>query len=211
MRVAVWADSAVGKVRERQEDAFLVDLPLIAQADGMGGTMFGAMVSRFTIFSLQEAKPRTLDDLTGAVRRISKEADTLWHDSGATLDAVLLGEVVTGVHAGDSRIYWGRKRGRGPLARRSLFSVTQDHQIGRYLTNFVGTRDVMLDLVSIPWVVADFVILCSDGLFGELSDVQMADVLWSRTRNPARALVRKVVEDTPARDNVTAVVAQRRE
>ncbi len=211
MKVSIWADSRIGRVRERQEDAFLVDRPLIAVADGMGGTTYGRETAQYAVLALATHKPRSVPDLLRVAKDVDESANLMWSGGGgSTLDVVLLGEVVEGIHAGDSRVYWGVKKGRGPTARRVLIQVTCDHSIGgRYLTNFVGKGQARFDPVRIPWALGNYVLLCSDGLTNELKDWQIADVLWSKTKNPALALTRAVTKTTKARDNVTAVVARR--
>jgi protein phosphatase len=210
MRVRTWAASDIGKVRTTQDDAFLVDSPLLAQADGMGGKEMGGTSARKLIALLAARRPRNIPTLIDLVRLADGDLFRTWGThAGTTLDVVLLGEEVLGVHAGDSRVYWGKKRGRKDSVQYYLTPVTRDHGTGHYLDNFVGSGRTSFDLVSIPWLPGDFVVLCSDGLTGEMPDWKIADVLWSQTRNPAKALVRHVVNETRARDNVTVVVAKR--
>lgn len=210
MKVKTWAHAAIGKVRERQEDALLVQLPLLALADGMGGMTYGGASSQALIASLGAQRPRTFLQLLDRVRLDDAKLHGQWRsECGTTLDAVLLGEEVIGVHAGDARVYWGRRRGRAGSKSYSLAPVTRDHGHGNYLDNFVGSGHASFDPITIPWLKGDYVVLCSDGLTGELTDAQISAVLWSSTRNPARALVRKVLGETPARDNVSVIVAKR--
>ncbi|MGH3061998.1 MAG: protein phosphatase 2C domain-containing protein, partial [Gaiellaceae bacterium] len=121
-----------GRVRRRNEDAFVVDPPLFAVADGMGGAQAGEVASRLAAAAFREY--READELAPEerVRAIIKEANRRIYDRartdsevsgmGTTVTAALLGDggVVIG-HVGDSRAYRIRD-GR-------LEQLTEDHSL----------------------------------------------------------------------------------
>ena len=220
-----------GRVRRRNEDAFVVDPPLFAVADGMGGAQAGEVASRLAAAAFREY--READELAPEerVRAIIKEANRRIYDRartdsevsgmGTTVTAALLGDggVVIG-HVGDSRAYRIRD-GR-------LEQLTEDHSLvadlmrsGRLtpeeaeghpqrsvITRALGTdRDVDVDTLVIEAEAGDLFLLCSDGLSTMVSD---ADLLRTVERagthdEAARDLVR-AANRGGGEDNVTVVL-----
>jgi protein phosphatase len=220
-----------GRVRRRNEDAFVVDPPLFAVADGMGGAQAGEVASRLAAAAFREY--READELAPEerVQAIIKEANRRIYDRartdsevsgmGTTVTAALLtdGRVVIG-HVGDSRAYRIRD-GR-------LEQLTDDHSLvadlmrsGRLtpeeaeghpqrsvITRALGTDpDVDVDTLVIEAEAGDLFLLCSDGLSTMVSD---ADVLRTVERagtldEAARDLVR-AANSGGGEDNVTVVL-----
>jgi protein phosphatase len=220
-----------GRVRRRNEDAFVVDPPLFAVADGMGGAQAGEVASQLAAAAFREY--READELgpEERVQAIIKEANRRIYDRartdsevsgmGTTVTAALLtdGRVVIG-HVGDSRAYRIRD-GR-------LEQLTQDHSLvadlmrsGRLtpeeaeghpqrsvITRALGTdRDVDVDTLVIEAEAGDLFLLCSDGLSTMVSDadvlrtVEQADTLEEAARDLVRA-----ANTGGGEDNVTVVL-----
>jgi protein phosphatase len=220
-----------GRVRRRNEDAFVVDPPLFAVADGMGGAQAGEVASRLAAAAFREY--READELAPEerVQAIIKEANRRIYDRartdsevsgmGTTVTAALLtdGRVVIG-HVGDSRAYRIRS-GR-------LEQLTDDHSLvadlmrsGRLtaeeaeghpqrsvITRALGTDpDVDVDTLVVEVEAGDLFLLCSDGLSTMVSD---SDVLQTVERaatldEAARDLVR-AANTGGGEDNVTVVL-----
>lgn len=220
-----------GRVRRRNEDAFVLEPPLFAVADGMGGAQAGEVASRLAAAAFREY--READELAPEerVQAIIKEANRRIHDRartdsevsgmGTTVTAALLtdGRVVIG-HVGDSRAYRIRD-GR-------LEQLTEDHSLvadlmrsGRLtpeeaeghpqrsvITRALGTdSDVDVDTLVIEAEEGDLFLLCSDGLSTMVSD---ADLLATVERaksldEAARDLVR-AANSGGGEDNVTVVL-----
>ncbi len=140
MKPAAFGLTAVGRRREKNEDAFLVDpgMRLFAVADGMGGHAAGEIASRIAVDTLEDAMrghgfdpeaagaqdaSRVLEaSIAEANRRICDSIQ--FHDEqrgmGTTLVAlVALPDKAVLAHVGDSRAYLVR---RGKLSR-----LTSDH------------------------------------------------------------------------------------
>jgi PPM family protein phosphatase len=220
-----------GRVRRRNEDAFVVDPPLFAVADGMGGAQAGEVASRLAAAAFREF--READELgpEERVQAIIKEANRRIYERartdsevsgmGTTVTAALLtdGRVVIG-HVGDSRAYRIRD-GR-------LEQLTEDHSLvadlmrsGRLtpeeaeghpqrsvITRALGTDpDVDVDTLVIEAQAGDLFLLCSDGLSTMVSDadvlrtVERADTLDAAARDLVRA-----ANTGGGEDNVTVVL-----
>ncbi|MFN3580132.1 MAG: PP2C family protein-serine/threonine phosphatase [Pseudomonas sp.] len=224
-----------GKVRSRNEDAVL-DLPergLWAVADGMGGHQNGALASRLIIEELLELPDnRSLDerllDIRDCLYRLNR---LLGHDITMTADrpdsimgstVVILiaeGERAICIWAGDSRCYlWRSSR---------LFQLSRDHCLmqelmqeqklsaeeaashpsARALTRAVGANDeLMLDIMDFTVYPGDTLLLCSDGLYQDMSQRVMGEALNLESTDQALQRLFKEALDGPARDNISAVV-----
>lgn len=149
-RVTAWAETNVGRVREHNEDALLLDeeLSLYAVADGMGGHAAGEVASQLALDTVARvlrdgrsridalsAEPgsksaarevqRLLEDaalLACSVVHDAGQADETRRGMGTTLSVLLLvGSQGFIAHVGDSRIYLVR----GDKA----YQLTQDHTL----------------------------------------------------------------------------------
>lgn len=144
-RLHVHAATHVGRVREANEDAFLVrgadqDSPgggLVAVCDGLGGHFGGAAASQAAVealakgfpfarrLSLREQVRRSMEAAHQAVRGLARH-DARMSESATTCVAVAIegGETVL-AHVGDSRAYLLRE-GR-------VTQLTKDHSFGNEL------------------------------------------------------------------------------
>ena len=220
-----------GRVRRRNEDAFVVDPPLFAVADGMGGAQAGEVASRLAAAAFREY--READELVPEERvaAIIKEANRRIYDRartdsevsgmGTTVTAALLGDgrVVIG-HVGDSRAYRIRD-GR-------LEQLTEDHSLvadlmrsGRLtpeeaeghpqrsvITRALGTDpDVDVDTLVVEAEAGDLFLLCSDGLTTMVPDDEILRIVHesSSLDRAARSLV-KAANKRGGEDNVTVVL-----
>jgi serine/threonine protein phosphatase PrpC len=220
-----------GRVRRRNEDAFVVDPPLFAVADGMGGAQAGEVASRLAAAAFREY--READELAPEerVRAIIKEANRRIYDRartdsevsgmGTTVTAALLtdGRVVIG-HVGDSRAYRIRN-GR-------LEQLTDDHSLvadlmrsGRLtaeeaeghpqrsvITRALGTDpDVDVDTLVIEVEAGDLFLLCSDGLSTMVSDSEVLQTVErAATLDEAARDLLRAANTGGGEDNVTVVL-----
>jgi len=222
-----------GRKRRRNEDSFVIDPPLFAVADGMGGAQAGEVASRLAAAAFREF--HDVDDLDPeerltaiiqeANRRIYERAagDAQVSGMGTTITAALVGgdALVIG-HVGDSRAYRLRS-GR-------FEQLTDDHSLvadlvrsGRLtpeeadahpqrsvITRALGTdREVDVDTFVVPVQAGDLFLLCSDGLTTMIEDDEIRDLL-SATRDLEQAgkgLV-KAANKAGGEDNITVVLFQ---
>lgn len=221
-----------GPVRERNEDVFIErpEIGLWAVADGAGGYGSGDVAAA----AIAEALARlpeglSLDDLVAQVHRsIGAVHDALQdhagpHGTGRILASTVIvllahGERVQCLWAGDSRAYLLRAGVLTRLTRdHSLVQALVDqglldpesalqHPQSHIVTRAVGAGGPLeLDEVSARAAPGDLYLLCSDGLYGALSESEIVHCL--ATGGGAEELVHAAVA-AGARDNVTAVTVR---
>ena len=228
------ARSDRGLVRSNNQDAVYAGPRLLAVADGMGGHAAGEVASKIVIAALaplddDEPDEDLLGELRGAVQAGNAAiSEVVAHDPeldgmGTTLTAILFaGNRIGLVNIGDSRTY--------RLAGGELTQVSVDHsevaemvarglltaeQAARHPYRHVVTRvlgggggdDPAPDFFPLAFGAGDRVLVCSDGLTGELDDAHIAEILRSR-HDPQDAADHLVAAALVAggRDNVTVIV-----
>lgn len=229
------ADSAgktdPGRKRRRNEDAFVLEPPLFAVADGMGGAQAGEVASRLAAAAFREF--HEADELAPdeRVRALVQEANRRIYDRassdagatgmGTTLTAALLaGEAVTIGHVGDSRAYRLRE-GRleqltddhslvGDLMRSGRLTPeeAETHPQRSVITRALGTDpEVDVDTTTIEASPGDIFLLCSDGLTSMVGDDNILDLVAQAgsLEAAAKALV-KAANKGGGEDNITVVL-----
>ena len=226
-----------GKVRRRNEDAFL-DYPergLWVVADGMGGHQGGDIASRLIVSSLAELP--TEDSFEARLagvrqclhwlnRRLGQELTVTAgrRDSimGSTVVALLLqGDRAACVWAGDSRCYLWREQRLYQLSRdhslmqklidEQQMSVEQarSHPAANALTRAVGASErLSLEVLELQVYPDDVFLLCSDGLYQELTRNALCRALSLAAPQVALQRLFEDALDGAARDNLTAVVVR---
>ncbi|MHA7772609.1 PP2C family protein-serine/threonine phosphatase [Roseibium sp. M-1] len=222
----------VGKVREHNEDTFLVDegKGVFAVMDGAGGMRNGAMASGLVREALTSISlPRSAEDLLeqfesrliiakDRIERAAAGADGA--QMGTTIAALLtFGSNFACLWAGDSRVY--------RLRNGRLEQLTTDHTEAQELvdqnvltkdeaktfarrhviTRAIGSGlDLELELVSGNLRSGDRFLLCSDGLTGHLGDGVIGTFLMNGApRSSAQSLINGALEEGGT-DNVTVVI-----
>ncbi len=227
----------VGRVREINQDAVHAEEGLFIVADGMGGHRGGEVASAVAIESMTNGgqAPTTLDQLLGRVHEANAaiieraSGDVELAGMGTTVCAVAMlrdpGETEPSrlgiVNVGDSRVY--------RFADDELVQVTEDHSLvetlvreGRItadearshpqrniLTRALGIgHDLQVDYWELPIHLGDLYLLCSDGLFNEVTDAQIAATL-RRLADPAEVVdeLVRMANEGGSRDNVSVVIA----
>ena len=219
-----------GNVRGHNEDAVLdrPDVGLWVVADGMGGHNAGDVASNMIVQSLTDMRRLTspsalLDEVENRLHEVNRRLyesslDNQAGMSGSTIVALLaLERHCISIWAGDSRVY----RNREGL----LEQVTHDHSeaqevrdglvdspeaaTSNVITRAVGgSRDLFLDIELRELRNHDRYLLCSDGLYRELSEADMAHHLTGNDPEGAsKALMRQALSGTCS-DNVSVIVVQ---
>lgn len=228
--------SDVGQIRSNNQDSELVvaGAALYGVADGMGGHQGGEVASAMAVAITEEhATDRSLASLKAAVRRANRAiferagGDEELQGMGTTLVAIQVvdgpeGEEVAWVNVGDSRVYLLRDEDLVQLsADHSLVEdLVRDGQLSpdeaavhpqrNILTRALGIDlDVQVDGDTVLPFVGDRFLLCSDGLFNEVSRDQITAVL-RRLADPdeAAAELVRLANEGGGRDNITVVVVE---
>lgn len=244
---------SAGKQREHNEDSALaltgtlagaagsIPFGVYIVADGMGGHQFGEVASNAAVriiggnimkkfhpflFNLPAQNPQeSLQELmetsiTEAHQYIQREAP----GSGTTVTAALvLGDLVTIAHVGDSRAYSVFPDGRVDLITRDHSLVKRLEELGHLskdeaanfphrnvLIRALGQGDTLeADVFTVSFPRTGYLMICSDGLWGVIEE---KDILHSimDTPNLHRAC-QSMVETANAAggpDNITVILAQ---
>jgi serine/threonine protein phosphatase PrpC len=227
MRVEAGVATDIGRVRERNEDSFLVEPPLYAVADGMGGHRGGGVASELALEKVEElfhGGKSSLAEMVHAANRAVFErsmADRKVMGMGTTLTAATVDdEGVHLAHVGDSRAY---------LLRAGAFrQLTDDHTLvnrmvkageitreeaevhphRNVVTRSIGTEpEVEVDQDDVPVIDGDRFLLCSDGLTNTVTEPQIQAILEA-TPKPQEAADRliKAANRAGGIDNITVLV-----
>lgn len=210
---------------------------LFVVADGMGGHDCGEVASDMAVKvicdvarDLEQARPEGDDALESmldqsfqtANNSIKENAESRGTDMGTTMVSLMMVDEKVGflANVGDSRGYL--------LREGSLHQVTKDHSLvqkmverGRItaeearhhphsniLLRTVGTeRDIDIDIFRVEFEPGDKVVMCSDGLWGEVEDRDIESILntYADPRIAARELVR-AAHHGGGKDNVTLMI-----
>lgn len=223
-----------GHVRGENQDAFVAEPPLFLVADGMGGHRAGraAAESTTSAFRAQDwggwASPYSVNAAAvsagGAVAALADGATG--SAPGSTVSGAALSCHGTAPHwlifnIGDSRTYLLRD---GELAQVTIDHSQRQALIDRgmsddeadarsqsnVITRAIGgglARRPDPDLWLLPARTGDRILVCSDGLSGEMSTPLLAAILLSESdpQDAANSLLAAALAGE-ARDNVTAVV-----
>ncbi|MFV0260403.1 MAG: protein phosphatase 2C domain-containing protein [Acidimicrobiales bacterium] len=219
----------VGNVREANEDRAHFGGYVAAVADGMGGHQGGEMAASIAIRQFLDIDepivPGGLVDLVEQANRavFARASEPQYRGMGTTLVALTLRpseEMVAITNVGDSRAY---QLHDGKLRQISLdHSLVEDlvrqnrltpeealhHPKRNILTRALGiSPEVDVDRFLVPAEIGDRFLLCSDGLFNEVDEDLITQLLGSEEATDAAAgrLVEQALTG-PARDNITVAV-----
>jgi len=231
------ARSAIGLVRQGNEDSGFVSPQLIAVADGMGGHAAGEVASRIAVEVLQSLLPSLVsadidedsveDLLMHSLHSIDSEISLVTEEDiekrgmGTTLTALLIRDkYISLLHVGDSRCY--RLRGN------TLEQLSNDHTVIQELLDqgaisqaeavehpqrsmltqaLRGDGDVTPVLQMYEIKKGDRYLLCSDGLSGVLTEKEIKIGLKKSDKDEAAKFLIDATYVNGAPDNVTVLVA----
>ena len=231
------ARSAIGLVRQGNEDSAFASAQLIAVADGMGGHAAGEVASRIAVQVLQKLAPtlsaedidedsvedllmHSLHNIDAEIAAVTDE-DVEKRGMGTTLTALLIRDTrIALLHVGDSRCY--RLRGN------TLEQLSNDHTVIQELLDqgaiseaeaaehpqrsmltqaLRGDGDVTPVLQMYEIKKGDRYLLCSDGLSGVLTDKEIKVGLKKSDKDEAVTFLNDATYINGAPDNVTILIA----
>jgi PPM family protein phosphatase len=240
MQFSVYQISRKGgreKNEDRMGYCYTRDSGLFALADGMGGHPEGEVASQLALQTMaalfqRDAKPTLKDPLrflhdaiiAGHHQLLRYATEKALMDTPRTtiVACVLQGNAAYWAHCGDSRLYLVRDG--------KLIARTRDHsytELQETLSHVVPmgekfNRNVLFTCLGSPgkpvvdtagpimMQAGDRVLLCSDGLWGSITDTEIADQLGQRTLADAvPELVEQALRFAGAKsDNVTIIAAE---
>lgn len=246
-RVLVGSAQSVGMERSHNEDSLLVmlgtsagelalaDFGLFIVADGMGGHRLGEVASSVSVRAVTRHITRQswvslLDEgqsepLLDTVRHSLEDANQMVAEmapgGGTTLTVgLLLGDLLTIGHVGDSRAYL-IKDGLAEVITRDHSYVERLLELGRLrpeeaidhpqrnvLYRAIGQGNTLeIDAFSCPTPKGGHLLICSDGLWGVVPDQQLQAII-NRSAHPQEACDRLVEAANQAGgpDNISAVL-----
>ncbi|MBS1846662.1 MAG: Stp1/IreP family PP2C-type Ser/Thr phosphatase [Actinobacteria bacterium] len=233
MEIRAGGVTDVGRVRNVNQDSWLISDRLWAVADGMGGHRGGEVASKVTIDVLADqfdefnaaALVEAAQQANAAVHERAAE-DSELRGMGTTLCAMALvdddegGQYLEVINIGDSRCYRWRDGEMTQITRdhslvedmRAAGQITEEeaavHPHRNIVTRALGIQaEVDVDAFVVAPEAADRYVLCSDGLFNEVTVDRIAATL-RRLADPddaASELVRQANQGG-GRDNITCVV-----
>ena len=216
LNAVTWSDA--GRVRERNEDRAVATDRLLAVADGMGGPPGGDIAASTAVAVVEAAfAGRSLDELAAGVRASNAAVFERAHDDrrlegmGTTLCAVGLtdaGELAV-VNVGDSRAYRLRDGSlellttdhslTAELVRQGTLRADEavDHPERAILTRALGVGpSVDVDQEVHTVTAGDRLLLCSDGLWSEVTDDELRTSIESAS-DPTQSPVQWWITPSP--------------
>ncbi len=205
LRIATATD--VGRVRKKNDDSVLADVPLIAVADGMGGYEGGDVASKLAMETLSSWKDRFTGksgkDVGDLLRQAFLEANRAVHTKGredpnlsrmgTTLTAGWIdSNVLVLAHVGDSRAYLLRGGELNQLTNdqtvaddlRRRGRISEDEAAAspqrHILLQAIGsdTDDLDIEISIVELKPGDRLLFASDGLYGMVKRIdRLRDVL----------------------------------
>jgi serine/threonine protein phosphatase PrpC len=208
---------------------------LLVVCDGMGGSNAGEVASRMAVDAvLRELTTAAADDTAAALAHAVQSANTeIWDYSrthadlngmGTTCTVLAMrGDAVLVGHVGDSRAYLVR----GHQARQ----ITTDHSLVAQLvarqqltpeearhdprrnvvTRSVGVApevDVDVVVMEEPLRDGDTLVVCTDGLHGQMSDGEIASIAMGESHEEACHEFVALANERGGPDNITVALAR---
>ncbi|RBW68948.1 PP2C family protein-serine/threonine phosphatase [Bacillus taeanensis] len=206
-------------------------------ADGMGGLSGGREASQTavqtflytylnsTFETIEERLDDALYTANKAVYELSLQKELQGQMGTTLIAAVIKDQYLYWRSAGDSRIYLYRQQNLTQLTKDHIYGTKLDqkaadgeitteeaanHPERNYLTSFLGLETIPeIDRQHTPLILLpeDRVMLCSDGLYGRLTELEMINHLHFNPQEAADKLLQSVLrKQHPKQDNVTAAI-----
>jgi protein phosphatase len=227
-----------GMVRDHNEDSFSCRAygkwSLFVVADGMGGHDAGEVASRIAVETVDKLAEEYLTRNEDPARLIEQavqqaniavrmEGMSRGSNMGTTLSLALISDTTAYIaNVGDSRVYW--------MENGSIEQITRDHSLvaklaeagkltreearnhprSNLLYRTIGTDEqIKVDTFQKDLRKGGSLVLCTDGLWGEVSDEDIQRIVRSQfdARSAGEELVRSA-NTHGGKDNITVVVVR---
>jgi serine/threonine protein phosphatase PrpC len=205
---------------------------LFAIADGLGGHQGGAIASRMALKSIKDEFANWHGEaanrfVSRALQRANQEVfiaghsqPKLFDNMQTTLTAVTLehGSLIIG-HVGDCRLYRVRDNNIEVLTRDHTMAndllqlhlisqeQVQQHPGRHQLTRSIGGEPVLrVDIMREQILPADTYLLCSDGLWSEITDEKIKISMQEKDINSSCEKLVGLALESGGPDNITAII-----
>ena len=201
----------------------MIDPPVFAVADGMGGAQAGEVASKLAAGAVKEHGADVESLVQEANRRVHQRSleDPNTSGMGTTLTVAAVEDSVVSIgHVGDSRAYLVRDGNLeqltedhslvGELMRTGKLSAEEagSHPQRSMITRALGTDpNVDVDIFSVEPRIGDLFLLCSDGLTSMVDDREILRLVGEK-RGDLQDLVQvliKAANKGGGEDNITVV------
>lgn len=230
------ARTNVGNVRSINEDSFLerTDINLWAVADGMGGHQGGEIASKMIVDSLQQVSPNIhslsdyVDDVETTLINANRTLRQLSQDqfSSRTIGSTVICMMAHNNHiayiwAGDSRLYRLRN---GEFSQLSVdhseiqrlieeglinASDVEKHPASNVVTKAIGGQDQMVLQIALDDIeTSDVYLLCSDGLYRDISDDELSEIIKENDIDTAGDELVNLALSRSGADNLTLILTK---
>jgi serine/threonine protein phosphatase PrpC len=209
---------------------------LFVVADGMGGHRGGEVASQTAVEAMRKAFFRATEEspstetlrtaittANDAVKARAAHSPEIMGMGTTIVAATTAGEKIFFANVGDSRGYL--------ISKDEIRQITEDHSLvaeqlrmglitedeaqesrHNIITRAVGRReDLEIDVFEEEWAPGDAFILCSDGLWNQVSEPQIVMVLSELEAQPAARKLIEMAMTAQAPDNVSVVIVRRLE
>lgn len=219
-----------GKVRSNNEDSFLMlpEMGIWAVADGMGGHNCGEVASAVGLMTLHRelaSGAKLIEAIQRAHLEVKEQAFKNVEAQGMGMALVAI-QIEAGRYqiawVGDSRAYLWRNNGLRQLTKDHSYvqmlidqglideESAKAHPYKNVITQAIGSSDqevVQVDVVEEKREKKDIVLLCSDGLTGQVPDSTIETILAGdgSLDNKAEQLLTEALANA-ADDNVTLIL-----
>ncbi len=219
----------VGRVRKSNQDALIIGSGMAGVADGMGGHNGGEIASGVTRDGMlreirgKNPDPKLLEEI---VKKINLE---IWEQQEKDASLTGMGTTLTLLwpadqdmliaHVGDSRAYLIRDGILrqvtsdhslvGDMVRRGVLTEEQAacHPMRNYITRAVGTEDTIeVDLYTEPRQAGDRWLICSDGLYGQMSRAVLQELASAENQEEAADRLLQTALDNGGKDNISLIL-----
>lgn len=205
---------------------------LIAVADGMGGHKGGEVASRTAIESISRIYYESDGDIQTCLRTAFEQANAQvyhqsfesedWNGMGTTCTALVLTDgSAYSAHVGDSRMYLIRSgeiylttedhSAVMEMVKQGVLTVEEarHHAQKNVITRAIGTRpdvEVYTWPEPFPTQPGDTFVLCSDGLYDRIEDMEIRDIASSHSPTEACEVMIEMAKQRGGYDNITVAV-----
>lgn len=222
-----------GKVRENNEDGILIDDILVIESmqspkqiegnfkkivvsDGMGGLDNGEVATKILLETFRDNEIKNQDEIKNT---IYKSADNFLDNSGCATAGIIFDGFVFNV--GDCRVY--------KKVDMFLNRLTKDHSLAEQLIDIgqldeenilefdkknvltsavIKNKDIQIYTKEIKIKENDIFLVCSDGLWGELSLDELEECFESEDITEISSNLLKSLELKEVKDNVSFVIVK---